>query len=236
MILPGKTEKIGSLLVPRTAPQTFVACLAAADIPDGLPAGLLLWETPEQATAACKEGRLWVVAVPPGGAVFEGQSWHLQQPLPASAVCNRSPYRPPVTVPAAGGVVIRGTVPAIEVLLIHRRGHWDLPKGKCDPGELLEHCALREVSEELGIASKALCLRMPLGRTVHAYPLNGHYAVKPIRWFLMETAATAFTPQETEDIQEICWFPLGEALRRVTYPSLQALLEHLEVLAKLGLL
>ncbi len=86
------------------------------------------------------EGKLWVVAVPPGGAVRNGESWRLQRSLPVSAVRNRSPYRTPITVPAAGGVVVR-SAEAPEVLLIHRRGHWDLPKGKCDPGESPEACA-----------------------------------------------------------------------------------------------
>ena len=38
-----------------------------------------------------------------------------------------------------------------EVLFMFRRGKWDLPKGKLDPGETLEACALREVEEETGV-------------------------------------------------------------------------------------
>ena len=38
-----------------------------------------------------------------------------------------------------------------EILFMFRRGKWDLPKGKLDPGESLENCALREVKEETGI-------------------------------------------------------------------------------------
>ncbi|WP_245772018.1 NUDIX hydrolase [Rhodothermus profundi] len=209
-----------------TAPQVFVVCLASASLPEVLPEGIRLWETPEQASACCLDGQLWVIEVPPGAASFDGEGWRLRQPLPASAIRNRTPYRPPVTVPAAGGVVQRRRETP-EVLLIHRRGCWDLPKGKCEPGETPEACALREVSEELGVTPVTLRLRAPLGRTVHAYPLDGYYAVKPTWWFLMETTAVTFTPQETEAIQEVRWFPLEEALRRVTYPTLQALLERL---------
>ena len=226
-------EARSPLLMPRRAAQVFVACFAeeVSEIPEGT----LLWETPEQAAAGCPEGPLWVVEVPPGGAVPDGEGWRLQQALPVSAVRNRSPYRPPITVPAAGGVVVR-SAEAPEVLLIHRRGHWDLPKGKCDPGESPETCARREVSEELGIPPETLQLCKPLGRTVHAYPLDGHYAVKPTRWFLMATTAMTFVPQAAEDIREVRWFPLEEALRRVRYPTLQALLQHLAALADSGLL
>ena len=48
-------------------------------------------------------------------------------------------------VRAAGGVVLRDGPDGREVLLIHRRryGDWTLPKGKCEPDELDEDCALR---------------------------------------------------------------------------------------------
>ena len=49
---------------------------------------------------------------------------------------------------AAGGLISN---PAGEVLLMFRRGKWDLPKGKLDEGETLEACALREVQEETGL-------------------------------------------------------------------------------------
>ncbi|MDQ7041515.1 MAG: NUDIX hydrolase [Rhodothermus sp.] len=219
-------EVVSPLLLPDAAPQVFVVCGAATSLPDVLPEGTRLWETPEQAAAACLGERLWVVSVPPGGALPDGESWRLRQALPASAVLNKMPYRLPITVPAAGGVVVRGKETP-EVLLIHRRGHWDLPKGKCDPAEAPEACALREVSEELGVAPETLRIRVPLGRTVHAYPLDHRYAVKPTWWFLMETTASTFVPQEAEAIQEVRWFPLAEALRQVTYPTLQALLQRL---------
>ena len=54
-------------------------------------------------------------------------------------------------VRAAGGAVLRaGPGRQVEVLLVHRPGHrdWTLPKGKVEPGESDEDCALREVAEE----------------------------------------------------------------------------------------
>src|SRR5947209_9353514 len=53
-----------------------------------------------------------------------------------------------VLVLAAGGFV---HTPQQEILLIFRRGKWDLPKGKLEAGESLQECAIRELKEETGI-------------------------------------------------------------------------------------
>ena len=62
-------------------------------------------------------------------------------------------------VQAAGGVVVRDGADGPEVLLVHRPAYddWSFPKGKLEPGESDEECAVREVEEETG-------LRCALGR------------------------------------------------------------------------
>jgi 8-oxo-dGTP diphosphatase len=56
-------------------------------------------------------------------------------------------------VRAAGGVPVRTAAQGIEVLVVHRPSYddWTFPKGKCEPGESDEDCALREVVEETGL-------------------------------------------------------------------------------------
>ena len=56
-------------------------------------------------------------------------------------------------VRAAGGVPVRTAAAGIEVLVVHRAsyGDWTFPKGKCEPGEPDEACAIREVAEETGL-------------------------------------------------------------------------------------
>jgi 8-oxo-dGTP pyrophosphatase MutT (NUDIX family) len=56
-------------------------------------------------------------------------------------------------VRAAGGVPVRDRPGGAEVLVVHRPRYrdWTFPKGKCEPGESDEACALREVAEETGL-------------------------------------------------------------------------------------
>ena len=54
-----------------------------------------------------------------------------------------------------------------ELLLIYRKGKWDLPKGKVEKSEKKKHGALRETAEETGLELKNLSLQHPLKKTAH---------------------------------------------------------------------
>jgi len=104
-------------------------------------------------------------------------------------------------IKAAGGLVKNG---AGEILLILRRGKWDLPKGKLDKGETLEACALREVSEETGL--KNLELGQLIQITFHTYSLFGKHILKETHWYAMTAKGKeSLVPQTEEDITEIRW-------------------------------
>jgi 8-oxo-dGTP pyrophosphatase MutT (NUDIX family) len=150
--------------------------------------------------------------------------------VPREAILNLGPYRPLREVVAAGGIVTRRAQRGTEVVLIHRRGRWDLPKGKLDEGEEIDACAVREVGEELGIDD--IRLLGPLGRTVHGYDEGGAYRVKTVHWFHMTTPSKQFHPQADEDIDEVIWLPWFEALERVGYLSLR--LHMLKITADLA--
>ena len=56
-------------------------------------------------------------------------------------------------VRVVGVALLRSTVGVAQVLAARRSGPdggWELPGGKCEPGEELEGAAIREVLEELG--------------------------------------------------------------------------------------
>lgn len=102
---------------------------------------------------------------------------------------------------AAGGLI---TNPAGEVLLMFRRGKWDLPKGKQDPGEDLETCALREVAEETGLHN--ISLDNKIIETFHYYPMKNKKVLKHTHWYRMHFTGTELTiPQIEEDIQDLQW-------------------------------
>lgn len=142
----------------------------------------------------------------------------------SGAVQNLGPYRRPVPVTAAGGLIVR-EAEETELLLIFRRGAWDLPKGKLDPGESVEECAVREVREEVGI--ETLTVLGPAGTTLHGYPEGDRYMVKTTYWFFMRTPERDFSPEEREGIEAVRWVPWAEAREMLGYDSLRDLLARL---------
>ncbi len=117
---------------------------------------------------------------------------------------------------AAGGVV---TNDEGKVLLIFRRGKWDLPKGKVEGNEPIELCAEREVKEETGL--KELLLRKPLVITYHTYTEKGKSILKETHWFLLDASPDQeFEPQTEEDIFKVEWVEKERlsAYKNNTYP------------------
>ncbi len=127
-------------------------------------------------------------------------------------------------VQAAGGLVLNAEK---EMLLIFRRGKWDLPKGKLDPGETLAQCALREVEEETNI--KNIELKKELTATYHTYHENGKFILKESYWYEMKTAdKQTLIPQATEDILQAIWAndaKTNECLQNA-FPSIVDVINH----------
>lgn len=104
-------------------------------------------------------------------------------------------------IQAAGGLVKNKEK---KLLMILRRGKWDLPKGKLDPGEKLDECALREVGEETGL--KNIKLDAPLAVTYHTYHQGTKFILKESNWYTMTVnKEQTLVPQVEEDILEIRW-------------------------------
>ena len=111
-------------------------------------------------------------------------------------------------IKAAGGVVMNEQN---EIMLIHRRGFWDLPKGKMELGETLEQTAVREVMEETGITNLNLLNSIEYEGlnnkcTFHSYFDREKWILKESYWFRMETTFVGpLVPQIEEDIKEVKW-------------------------------
>lgn len=123
---------------------------------------------------------------------------------------------------AAGGLVQNAEN---KYLVFYRRGSWDLPKGKIDPGETPEQAAVREVQEETGL------VRLNLGafmtHTYHTYELKGQRILKKTWWYRMSTTDTQLIPQTEEDIEEIRWVEPKAWLAAgpVVYPNIREVME-----------
>jgi ADP-ribose pyrophosphatase YjhB (NUDIX family) len=131
------------------------------------------------------------------------------------------------TIVQAGGGLVRNDKD--EVLMIFRRGKWDLPKGKLDDGETLEDCALREIKEETGL--KDVSLVSPLMITRHTYHEGARFILKESHWFNMKAPGEQqLTPQLAENIQDIKWVrtkDLGK-YKANSFPSVVDVLDKLE--------
>ncbi len=182
----------------------------------------LLWRTLGDARLLASEAIVVADGTGLGETTDEGGPSLRARKVPAAAFVNLSPYLPPASVRAAGGVVLRSGVWPLQVLLIHRKGYWDLPKGKCVPGEVLRECAEREVQEETGIGE--LRTFGCLGATRHGYAQGGEYHIKHTYWYHMQSPAIAFTPQADEGITGVRWMRWEEAVCMLGYESLQRLL------------
>jgi 8-oxo-dGTP pyrophosphatase MutT (NUDIX family) len=125
-------------------------------------------------------------------------------------------------IQAAGGLV---TNKNNEILMIFRRGKWDLPKGKLDKGETLEQCAVREVEEETGLQN--ILLQKALLTTYHTYHESGKFILKESYWYTMIIIdKQTLIPQTEEDISEVRWVKNTQLpeLMKNTFPSIKDVL------------
>ncbi|MBD0834368.1 NUDIX hydrolase [Aestuariibaculum suncheonense] len=113
-----------------------------------------------------------------------------------------------------------------DILFIYRNDKWDLPKGKVEGAETIEKTAIREVSEETGVAG--LEITKPLETTYHIFKRNGRYKIKITYWFEMKTSFKGnLYAQEEEGITKVAWLgsqEVNEALQN-SYANIQALVK-----------
>jgi len=132
-------------------------------------------------------------------------------------------YKKFTIIQAGGGLVLNEKN---EILLIFRKGKWDLPKGKLDKGEIISACAIREVEEETGL--KNVKLIEPLIITYHTYHEGSRFILKESHWYTMKVSGDQIlTPQTEEDILEVKWITKEEAEQYFPdcYPSVVDVLE-----------
>ncbi len=124
-------------------------------------------------------------------------------------------------VRAAGGLVVRESERGAEVLVVHRPayGDWTFPKGKVEPGESDEECAVREVEEETGF-------RCELGEELQSTSYDdSHGRAKRVRYWRMRVVGgeLAFV----HEVDDARWVTAAEASVVLTYARDLVLLDAL---------
>ncbi len=112
---------------------------------------------------------------------------------------------------AAGGVVLGPGESGTDVLIVHRPKYddWTFPKGKAEPGESDEACALREVEEETGLRCELL---EELPATTYR---DSRLRSKRVRYWLMRPTEGELTFRH--EVDDARWLDLADAREALTY-------------------
>ena len=131
-------------------------------------------------------------------------------------------------IQAAGGLLWRDSDRGKEVAVIHRAryGDWTLPKGKLKAGEPLHEAALREVREETGCKAQLGSFAGSVSYTVRGNP-------KVVVFWNMDLVGECdFQP--SEEVRQVIWMSVQEAIRRLDYPGERGLLMDSQILSRSG--
>lgn len=112
-------------------------------------------------------------------------------------------------IESAGGLVCNHNH---HILLMFKRGRWDMPKGRIEPDASREDSALREVQEETGLKIDRLHIKTKLPSTWHTTRHQNIRYLKRTHWYLMEYDGDDddTAPQVDEGIIECRWVHLSD--------------------------
>ena len=131
---------------------------------------------------------------------------------------------------SAGGIVFRKNSNSFEVALISRRQGtiWCLPKGIVEKNESMEDTARREVKEETGLEGELLAKI----NSIHYF-----YNVKEemVRFsktvdFYLFRYKSGDTRDHDDEVDEVRWFDVDEAISKLNYKSEIETMEKAKVL------
>lgn len=133
---------------------------------------------------------------------------------------------------SAGGVVYRRTPAGLEIVLAHRRSPalWALPKGTPAGDESVEQTALRETSEETGLAVQ---IEQPIGPISYTFVRGSTRYHKTVHFFLMRPVGGDLDDHDHE-FDECRWIAIPEALKLMSYPTERQVVEQAEQILEPG--
>jgi predicted NUDIX family NTP pyrophosphohydrolase len=144
---------------------------------------------------------------------------------------------------AAGLLLFRRAVGALEVLLVHPGGPlwarkddgaWSIPKGQVEPDEDALAAARREVEEETGARPSGTFIalspvRQTGGKIVHVWAIESDFDPASLKsnLFEMEWPPKSGNRRSFPEVDRAAWFDLETAGRKIL-PSQAVVLQHLQ--------
>ena len=144
---------------------------------------------------------------------------------------------------AAGLLLFRRVVGALEVLLVHPGGPlwarkddgaWSIPKGEVEPDEEALAAARREVEEETGACPSGTFIalspvRQTGGKIVHVWAIESDFDPASLKsnLFEMEWPPKSGNRRSFPEVDRAAWFDLETAGRKIL-PSQAVVLQHLQ--------
>jgi 8-oxo-dGTP pyrophosphatase MutT (NUDIX family) len=139
---------------------------------------------------------------------------------------------------SAGGVVLLRMGGTLQVAAIQPQGrpvgHWVLPKGLVERGELAVEGAVREVFEETGLRAAAV-QQLPSSRYV--YQRDGQRVFKVVDWWLMRTLGGSIGEIHESmrvEVADAQWLQLAGAPALLAYQGERATLRAAAKIVELG--
>ena len=125
---------------------------------------------------------------------------------------------------SAGGVIFRRAEDGTRVLLIKDAyRNWGFPKGHVEAGEDAAAAALREITEETGLAD--LINHGRIQDIDWFFRFRGKLIHKTCTFFLVESPSGEPQPQHDEGITATRWLPFEEAQRTLSYANARDVLK-----------
>ncbi len=135
---------------------------------------------------------------------------------------------------SAGGVIYKKEGNRWKICLIAKRGKkvWALPKGRVAAGETLEETAYREILEETGHEVEVQDLIDEIDYYFY-YKENKTFYHKRVSFFMLKLLRENVKERDQE-ADDVKWFDLGQAKKRLTYLNERKVLRKAESILKLS--
>lgn len=116
-----------------------------------------------------------------------------------------------------------------EYLIIrHQGGHWDMPKGKLEPGETIRQAALRELAEETGITKVTIDPDFQASCSYDMRDSNDNEVHKTVFFFLGHSEDDQHVVLSDEHTEYV-WASVKQCEKQLTYIKNQQIIAAAEV-------